>query len=105
MPFDSSSTRRRFPLGKSESLEPCLRSLARLPPVDALHLAEEDEHVEHPHLAVQPALLREIADPLRVGAAAPGSPNTRTAPPSGSRMSMIMRMVVVLPAPFGPSRP
>src|SRR2546422_5059311 len=42
--------------------------------VDALHLAEEDEHVEHPHLAVQPALLREIADPLRVGAAAPRLP-------------------------------
>src|SRR5882724_6532903 len=64
----------QFPLGKSESLEPCLRSLARLPPVDALHLAEEDEHVEHAHLAVQSALLREIADPLRVGAAAPRVP-------------------------------
>src|SRR6266849_1878362 len=64
----------QFPLGKSESLEPCLRSLARLPPVDALHFAEEDEHVEHPHLAVQPALLREIADPLRVGPAAPRLP-------------------------------
>src|SRR5882762_4697402 len=56
------------PLGQAEPLEPCLGPLARPPPVDAFHLAQEDEHVEHPHLAIQAALLREIADPLRVGA-------------------------------------
>src|SRR6266403_3130762 len=62
------------PLGEAQSLEPCLGPLARPPPVDAFHLAQEDEHVEHPHLAVQAALLREIADPLRVDAAAAGLP-------------------------------
>src|SRR6266853_5696307 len=58
------------PLAETESLEPCLGLLACPPPVDALHLAEKHEHVEHPHLPVQAALLREIADPLRVSAAA-----------------------------------
>src|SRR5574340_329541 len=34
-----------------------------------------------------------------------GSPKTRIAPSSGARMSMIIRIVVVLPAPLGPRRP
>ena len=32
-------------------------------------------------------------------------PSTLTVPESGLKMSRIMRMGVVLPAPFGPSRP
>ncbi len=32
-------------------------------------------------------------------------PKTSTVPTSGPRMSSIIRMVVVFPAPFGPSRP
>src|SRR5881628_532635 len=55
------------PLSEPESLEPLPGPLARPPPVDAFHFAKKHEHVEHPHLAVQAALLREIADPLRVG--------------------------------------
>ena len=34
-----------------------------------------------------------------------GAPRTRISPESGAVMFMIMRMVVVLPAPLGPSRP
>ena len=34
-----------------------------------------------------------------------GSPNIRTSPESGTVMPIIMRMVEVLPAPFGPSKP
>src|SRR3989454_1258661 len=60
------------PLGEAESLEPFPRPLARPPPIDAFHLAEKYEHVEHPHLAVQAALLREVADPPRVGSPATG---------------------------------
>src|SRR5438046_2353087 len=55
------------PLSEPESLEPLPGPLARPPPVDAFHLAQKHEHVEHPHLAVQAALLREVADPLRMG--------------------------------------
>src|SRR6266566_1805542 len=60
------------PGGEAESLEPFRRPLACPPPVDALHLPEEHEHVEHPHLTVQAALLREVADPLRVSSPAAG---------------------------------
>ena len=34
-----------------------------------------------------------------------GLPKSRISPESGAMMSMIIRMVVVLPAPFGPRRP
>src|SRR3954464_13788454 len=34
-----------------------------------------------------------------------GWPKTKTSPESGSVMPIIMRMVLVLPAPLGPSRP
>ena len=34
-----------------------------------------------------------------------GRPTTRTSPASGRRIPAIMEMVVVLPEPFGPSRP
>src|SRR6266487_7144645 len=34
-----------------------------------------------------------------------GEPRTRICPSSGAVMFMIMRIVVVLPVPFGPSRP
>src|SRR6266699_13455 len=60
------------PGGEAESLEPFRRPLACPPPVDALHLPEKHEHVEHPHLTVQAALLREVADPLRVSSPAAG---------------------------------
>src|SRR5213083_1893219 len=62
------------PLSEPESLEPLPGPLARPPPVDAFHLAQKHERVEHPHLAVQAALLREVADPLRVSAAAVSLP-------------------------------
>src|SRR5947207_1496562 len=55
------------PLGEAESREPFLSPLTRPPSIGAFHLAEKDENVEHPHLAVQAALLGEVADPLRVG--------------------------------------
>src|SRR5437667_1956606 len=58
------------PLSEPESLEPLPGPLARAPPVDAFHLAKKHEHVEHPHLPVQATLLREIADPLRMGSPA-----------------------------------
>src|SRR6266513_2527239 len=58
------------PLGQAESLEPFIGPLPRAPPVDAFHLAKKHEHVEHPHLALQAALLRQVADPLRVGSPA-----------------------------------
>src|SRR5207253_11464426 len=92
IPFDSSSTRRRRhwarPSRSSHSLarwragewlerlglEPFPCPLARPPPIDAFHLAEKYEHVEHPHLAVQAALLREVADPPRVGSPPTGLP-------------------------------
>src|SRR5947207_1310499 len=38
------------PLGQAESLEPFIGPLPRAPPVDAFHLAQKHEHVEHPHL-------------------------------------------------------
>src|SRR5437667_1005579 len=65
------------PLTETESLEPCLGLLACPPPVEAFHLAQKHEHVEHPHLPVQAALLREIADPLRVSAPAVRLPEDR----------------------------
>src|SRR5438874_1867209 len=55
------------PIGEAESREPFLSPLTRPPSIGAFHLAEKDENVEHPHLAVQAALLGEVADPLRVG--------------------------------------
>ena len=37
--------------------------------------------------------------------AVPGASNRRTVPSSGTMTFMIMRIVVVFPAPFGPSSP
>ena len=49
------------------------------------------------HLPVEPALFRQIADAVaRVRAA----PATRWSPQSGRKIPVIMRMVVVFPAPF-----
>src|SRR3989454_690231 len=69
--------------------------------------------------AVAPQFHHGILHDLRVDGIEPGerlvqhdelrpvpcSPNSRTDPSSGSMTSMIIRMVVVLPAPFGPSSP
>ena len=61
------------PLRQAEPLEPFAGAVARAPPLHPLHLAEEHQHVEHAHLAVQAALLGEVADPLGVHPA-PGRP-------------------------------
>src|ERR1041385_1815608 len=59
------------PVREAQAFEPLLAAFPGAASFDAFHLAEEHEHVEHPHLAVQAAFLREIADPLRVRAPAP----------------------------------
>ena len=71
-PFRQLVDAAQAPIREPQAFEPLSRPFARAPAVDALHLAEKDEHVEHAHLAVQPALFREVADPLRVRASATG---------------------------------
>ena len=81
----------------------------RLAPRDvrrhALEAREEDELVQDPHPRVQPALLRQVAprrarQQVGVGAA-PGDP----ALVGASRTPRVIRIVVVLPAPFAPRKP
>ena len=40
-----------------------------------------------------------------LSASASGRPSNSTRPASGAKMFMIMRMIVLLPAPLGPSSP
>src|SRR6266581_1162917 len=54
------------PLLQAQLLEPPGRLGPCRASLDALHLGEENDHVEHAHLAVQATLLGEIADPGRV---------------------------------------
>src|SRR5690348_8159410 len=57
------------PLRETEALEPPARPVARQSPIHSLHLRQECEDVQDAHLAVQPPLLRQVADPFRVLAA------------------------------------
>ena len=51
------------PLGDTQPLHPALRCRVRLPLGDAVQLGHVDQLIAHPHLRVQPPLLRHVADP------------------------------------------
>ena len=79
-------------------------ALARLLRRQPVQLAEEDQLVEDLHLLVEAALLGQIAHALQA-LALEGLVEELMRPESGTVMPIIMRMELVLPAPFGPSRP
>ena len=84
----------------SSSVARCLR----LRQGQAAQRAEVGERVDDRHVAIQTAVLGQVADArLVLDAGLPAEDADRAA--SGRMMSRIMRIVVVLPAPFGPRKP
>ena len=69
--------------------------------------AEEPQRLDDGQLVGELRLLQLDAEPLaqRRASAAQRSPSTSTSPESGSVRPSQISIVVVLPAPFGPSRP
>ena len=61
--------------------------------------------IDHLHLPVEAALLGQVADPVLHRRGPSGGRGSGCRPMSGAVMFMIIRIVVVLPAPLGPSRP
>ena len=89
-----------------EALHPVLDALVRVLAGHALELGEELQHPADLHLLVEAALLGQVADAVGdAGRSRCGLPNSEMEPLSGTMMLRIMRIVVVLPAPLGPSRP
>ena len=107
MPPESESTRASLPVGQLDELEQLVRAapdlVARQPeeaPVDEQVLADVE-------LEVEVVLLRDDAEPLPDrGAVALGSCRGRAAcPRSAGDTAPIIRIVELLPAPFGPRKP
>ena len=73
----------------------------------ALHRGAEAQVLLDPHLRVERDVLRQVADPARTpsGSRARSMPATRTLPAVAERNPVIIRIVVVLPAPLGPRKP
>ena len=87
-----------------QRVHPCLRQL--LIPA-GVHRPAQVEHVRDAEVAVQRMVLGDVADPRqpRRHGACEVSPKTDTCPSVGSSSPMIISSRVVLPAPFGPTRP
>ena len=95
----------RHHLGQIDPCEPLDRAAARIRPGQSLQRAEIGHHVDDGELRVQASLFREISEAIEV-VAGPRMPERQaTRPSSGLMMSIRIRMSVLLPAPFGPSRP
>ena len=76
--------------------------------IEAVQLAEVADVLARGQALVDAARVRQHAEALRAPASASSiasKPSTRTLPWSGDISVYSMRSVVVLPAPFGPSRP
>src|SRR3989442_5876691 len=73
-PFGELVDAAQAPGAESHALQPRECARPRGTALDAPHLGEEDQYVQHPHLAVQPTLLGEIPDARRVIARAAGVP-------------------------------
>ena len=73
--------------------------------VDAVQRGEVDELGAHAHLRVQAALLRHVAEARAGARRRRGAPRQRTSPRSAPRTPRMIRIVVVLPAPLGPTKP
>ena len=88
-----------------EALDPAVGRGLGVRARDAVQPGEVDELVADAHLRVQAALLGHVAEP-RAGRGV-GGRGRGTAPARGPARSTprTMRMVVVLPAPLGPTKP
>ena len=91
-------------VGQPEPLDPRVGRAAGRGRVHAVQPREEDELVTHAHLRVQPALLRQVAD-ARAARRPTGTPSKTTSPRSAASTPRMIRIVVVLPAPLGPTKP
>ena len=69
-----------------------------------LERAEVVEHRRDGHLAIEPAFLRHVPDAVARGRGGRRRRTAESLPLSGRMMSMIIRSVVVLPAPLGPEK-
>ena len=96
----------RSPPVSDEALEPVVDALVGVARLHALELGEEEQHAPHLHLLVEAALFRQVADAVADAGLGVRPPEQRDRAARRARMmSRIMRMVVVLPAPLGPSSP
>jgi len=92
------------PGSQFEALAPSMSTFRSFCARQSLELREKHEVRQHFHFLVKAALLWKIAEAVGVGAAQRFSENEH-APGIGTVMPIIMRRVLVFPAPFGPSNP
>jgi hypothetical protein len=88
-----------------EPLEPRVDAAVGVLAADPLQFGEEAQHLAHLHLLVEPALLGQVADAIGDAGVGVGTPEDADRALVGAITFRIMRIVVVLPAPLGPSRP
>ena len=96
------------PVGQADDLEELGDPVAQRPAAHAVELAEEDEVLAGGQVRVDRQVLGHVADGgLGRGRARDRSAGRRRRPRRrpGVRRPQIIEIVVVLPAPFGPSRP
>ena len=105
LPSDSASTRSSRALATPSVVEPAVRGPAGVGGIGAVQPGQVDQVVAHPHLRVEAALLRHVAD-LRPDRGVDRSrPCQRTAPASAASTPSTIRIAVVLPAPLVPTKP
>ena len=104
MPLDRVWTRLIDPVGQPQSRHPCADFRIQLRHGASLQLAVVAQDLADRHPLVQAPFLRQIADVVAHGRLA-GLPEHPDLPASGTRMFMIIRIVVVFPEPFGPMKP
>jgi hypothetical protein len=94
-----------LPVEEPDAPEPLLRPARRLPPVEAPEPAEVDERRQNGDVAVEAAVLGQVARRLG-GAERREEPPIETSmrPSSGRMIPTSILTVVVFPAPFGPRR-
>ena len=94
-------------VGEAELLEQLLRARARICSRHAVEAADHLEVLAPGQQLVDRRVLAGEADPgaQRVASRTQSRPATSARPPSGSSSVVKIRTAVVLPAPFGPSRP
>ena len=91
------------PLGDPEFFKPRPQALRRFPLRKTFELREIERLFADAHFFIQSALFGQVADPVNVVGS--GRPSKNTRPLSGAVIRLMMRINVVLPAPFGPSNP